>query len=239
MGRPQAGPRPVGEARCGRTVAGCLLALLIGGIALAAHAQMGPRLPRLQGVWNPVVGTGGAYRIDGSEGYQGDIQIAIVAQEAVDGKDGYWLEMSMADPRSKQPILAKQLMVRDGDTAEVRRMIIALPGQEPIELPIATMHQSPRGEQPADVRKQADRIGVEDITTPAGTFTCEHYQLRDGGGDVWVSDKVAPWGLVKMTGRTNMILVREVTGATSQITGTPKPFDASQMLRRMRDQGTR
>jgi hypothetical protein len=83
------------------------------------------------------------------------------------------------------------------------------------------------------VRKGAERVGAEDVTTPAGTFSCEHYRTKDGATDVWVSDKVAPWGLVKMTGPgTSMTLVRVVTDATTKITGTPQKFDPAEMMRR-------
>src|SRR5207245_5147976 len=75
-------------------------------------------------------------------------------------------------------------------------------GVQTCALPIS-MQMVNRGGQPseqsADARDRAERVGNESVTTPAGIFTCEHWRLKDGSGDVWISDKVAPWGLVKMT----------------------------------------
>ena len=70
------------------------------------------------------------------------------------------------------------------------------------------------------------------ITTPAGTFDCEHYQAKDGSWDVWISPKVTPWGLVKsMSKDANMTVVRVISGATDHIVGTPKVFDPANMMR--------
>ena len=65
-------------------------------------------------------------------------------------------------------------------------------------------------------------MGTESVTTPAGTFSCQHWHSNKDGSDVWISDKVSPWKLVKMTGtKDNMILVRVITDAKTHITGTP------------------
>ena len=74
-------------------------------------------------------------------------------------------------------------------------------------------------------------MGTEDVTTPAGTFSCEHYP-GEGPGDVWLSTKVTPWGLVKASGNGQTIVVdRVITDAKDHITGTPKPFDPAEMMR--------
>jgi hypothetical protein len=193
---------------------------------------MGPGAPALRGVWNPVVGAGGVYQID-RPGGKGGMEMAVVGQETVDGKPAYWFEMAMSDPRSGGQVFIKQLMVKDGDRAEVKRMILQTPGRPPLEMPV-TMPGAPeaQGRQSADVRKEGERVGVEQVTTPAGTFTCEHYRTKDGTADVWVAEKVAPWGLVKMTSKdANMTLTRVLTNATSKVTGTPQKFDPGQMMR--------
>ena len=75
---------------------------------------------------------------------------------------------------------------------------------------------------PSDFRDNAEALGTESITVPAGTFACDHYRLKDGSGEAWVSSKVAPWGLVKFRGKdTNIVLLKQISGATTHITGTP------------------
>src|SRR5574341_1236750 len=83
--------------------------------------------------------------------------------------------------------------------AVAQRMIMQAPGMpQPIEMSTEMDRRGGRlTRQAADVREKAERVGSESITTPAGTFQCEHLQKKDGSGDVWISDKVAPWGLVK------------------------------------------
>jgi hypothetical protein len=207
--------------------------LLTLGLCAITYAQMGFRTPDIRGVWNPVVGAGGVYQMERGGESKSNMEFSIVGTETVDGKPGYWLEMSMTDPRSGGQMLIKHLMVHEGDRAEIKRMVMQAPGQPPIELPAAMTRQGPRPTQSADIRKEAERVGTEEITTPAGTFTCEHYRTKDRATDVWVSEKVAPWGLIKMTGRdTTMTLIRVVNDATSRITGTPQKFDPAEMMRR-------
>jgi hypothetical protein len=90
---------------------------------------------------------------------------------------------------------------------------------------------------PQDIHDKADLIGTESVTVPGGTFTCEHYRAKDGTGDVWLSDKVSPWGLVKMQDKTRtMVLTKAITDAKDHITGTPKKFDPMQMMRQSQGQ---
>ena len=85
--------------------------------------------------------------------------------------------------------------------------------------------------QSADFRDKAESVGTESITVPAGTFTCEHYRMKDGSGDAWISDKVCPWGLVKMQENKDDGSGQGDTDAKDHITGTPKKFDPMQMMR--------
>jgi hypothetical protein len=81
-------------------------------------------------------------------------------------------------------------------------------------------------------RDKSELVGTESVIVPAGTFSCQHYRAKDGSSDVWISEKVAPWGLVKMQGKNNsMVLTKVITDAKDHITGTPKKFDPMQMMR--------
>ena len=208
--------------------------LVLGGLFAPAHAQSALSAAALQGIWNPVVGAGAVYEMArGKHGQAREMQIAVVGQEALDGSTGYWLQVLTTEPRSGQAVVAESLFVKDADRTEVRRMLVQQVGRPPLELPVSSMPNRNRlaGEM-QDVRRNAERVGTEEITTPAGTFTCEHYRSRDGSADVWVSDKVSPWGLVQMRGRTSLTLIRLVSGATSKITGTPQEIDPSMLRRR-------
>jgi hypothetical protein len=95
----------------------------------------------------------------------------------------------------------------------------------PMEMPMQMMKSSAQ-KQPADIRDRAEDVGSETITTPAGTFTAEHYKMKDGSGDAWVAPKAGPYGLVKFQGKdTSMVLTKVITDAKDKITGTPVPFN--------------
>jgi hypothetical protein len=208
---------------------------------LAAQMGMGPRMPNMNGVWHPVVGSGSAYEMTGQDGKKTKLEITLVGQEEVSGKTAYWLEMGTADPRSGGTMYMKMLVapVENGITS--LRMVMQPPGQEPMEMDmnVPMMARNQQQPMPTDIRDKAERVGTESITVPAGTFSCEHWRAKDGSGDVWISDKVAPWGLVKVQGKDNsMVLTKVITDAKDHITGTPKKFDPVQMMRdRMGQQG--
>ena len=94
-----------------------------------------------------------------------------------------------------------------------------------MEMP-AQMSKMNGQKQPADIRDRAEDLGSESVTTPAGTFTAEHYKMKDGSGDAWVAPKAGPYGLVKFQGKdTSMVLTKVITDAKDKITGTPQPFN--------------
>lgn len=218
-------------------IAGVVLAL---GLAVAAYAQMGmgmgPRIPAMRGVWNPVVGSGAVYHVEPKGGDKMDMEISIVGSETLEGKPGYWLEMGFDDPRGEGKMYTKTLIVLDGKETRRMRVIVQPPGQDPMEMPMQMMQRGPQQPQSADVREQAEDVGSESVTTPAGTFACEHYRMKDGSADVWITPTVGPWGVVKATGKdTNMTLKKVLTNAKTHITGTPKKFDPMEMMRRQMD----
>jgi len=210
------------------------VAALLAGVAMVASAgtavaQRGmSSMPEMRGVWNPVVGAGGAYEFD-NNGKKQQIEFAVVGKEDVQGKEGYWLEFTAQSERGG--VVSKTLIVVDGDDTHIARMVVQPAGQSPIELPAQMMAMQHKNPQPADIRKYAKDLGKETITTPAGTFACEHMQMNDGKADVWVSPQVPPYGLVKSVSKENgtMMLVKVETNAQDKITGTPRMINPMAM----------
>ena len=203
-------------------------AMLLAVVATAASAQMGHfSAPHVSGFWNPIVGEGAEYSMQSAKGDKTDMQIAVVGKESVDGKDAYWYETSFN--RGSGQMIMKQLMVLNGPDTQISRMIMQMPGRPPMEMPTQMMHQD-RTPQTADVRTGGEDLGSETITVPAGTFTCQHYRAKSGG-EVWVSQKVSPYGLVKSKSNdSSMELIKVISGAKDQITGTPQPFNPQMMM---------
>jgi hypothetical protein len=202
--------------------------LLLLATAAAAQMGMGMRPPMPRGMFNPVVGAGAVYEMVGQNGDKTTMQIAVVGKESVNGKDAYWFETTMTGMQQGEMVM-KSLTVLDGNNTYVARMIMQMPGRPPMEMPeqMLRMHGQP---QPADIRSQADDLGAESVTTPAGTFVCHHYRIKQGTGDIWVTDKVSPYGLVKQQGNgSTMVLLKVISDAKDRITGTPQPFNPAAM----------
>ena len=107
----------------------------------------------------------------------------------------------------------------------VKRIIAKITGQPALEMPTSFSASVPPQKNLDD---QGKKIGQESITTPAGTFLCDHYQVPEG--DVWVAASVSPYGIVKMTGPgMTMVLQKVVSGATTQIQETPQKISMPTM----------
>ena len=203
---------------------GCV-GVLVAMMPLFASGQMGMHVaPAMRGIFNPVVGSGGEYEMTTDKGTKMVMEIAIVGKESVAGKDGYWFEMTMSNLPTGQMVM-KSLTVVDGTDTVVSRVIMQMGTRPPMEMP-TQMNKSSAQKQPADIRDRAEDVGSETVTTPAGTFTAEHYKMKDGTGDAWVAPKAGPYGLVKFQGKdSTMVLTRVITDAKDKISGTPQPFN--------------
>ncbi|MGH9738214.1 MAG: hypothetical protein ACRD4X_06450 [Candidatus Acidiferrales bacterium] len=199
-------------------------------VSLPAGAQMFGRPQIPQGVFNPVVGAGAEYAMQNSNGRKNTMDFAIVGKDTADGHDGYWMEFTMSGSPMGD-IVVKMLAVVTGGNMVMSKMIMQMPGRPPMEMP-AQMQNANRGTNLADIRNKADDLGTESITTPAGTFSCHHYKMKDGSGEAWVSEAVHPFGLVKNQDKdgSTVVLVKTLTGVKDKITGTPQPFNPMNMM---------
>lgn len=217
--------------RVAATGAAVLIAL---SLAVPAGAQFGMRTPGMSGIFHPVVGEGAAYQMQGRQQGMNGFEVAVVGKEDFQGQTAYWIETSFQDPHGGAGA-SKMLMVMGGPNSGVKRMIVLMNGQAyefPMDSPMMSGQMSKSA--PQDIRndKAIVRVGTETITVPAGTFSCEHYRSSDSSSEFWISDKVSPWGLVKSVSKdTSMVLARQITGATSKITGPVRPFDPSDFMR--------
>jgi hypothetical protein len=199
-----------------------------------ASAQMGMHAaPTMRGVWNPVVGTGAGYELTKKDGTKTNMEMAIVGKESVEGKDGYWFEITVSDTPMGTMVM-KTLTVKDDQNMIVSRMIMQMPDRPPMEMPTQMLRSRPE-KQPADIRQLAEDVGSESVTTPAGTFSTTHYKMKDGSGDVWVADKAGPYGMVKFQGKdSSMVITKVIADAQDKITGTPVPFNPMAMAGQQR-----
>lgn len=198
-----------------------LIASVVLGLTYSAAAQMGmgmSRPPSIAGVFKPEVGSGAAYEVlHKTENQKTNFEMAVVGKEG----PGYWTEYTMQSPHGT--VYMKTLLAREADNVVIQRTIFQMPGRPPMDMSsMMKMHPMQSEESKADMRANAENLGTDTITTPAGTFSCQHWRSKKDGSEFWLSDKVSPWGLVKMTGKDQTItLTKVITDAKTHITGTP------------------
>lgn len=184
-------------------------------------AQMGmgmSRPPSIAGVFNPEVGSGAAYEMDRKDGSRKtSFEMSVVGKEG----SGYWIETAMQSPQGT--VYAKTLSAHEGDNVIIQRTIFQMPGRPPMDMTsMMKMHPMQSEESKADMRANAENLGSDTVTTPAGTFSCQHWRSKKDGSEYWLSDKISPWKLVKMTNKDQtVILTKVITDAKTHITGTP------------------
>jgi hypothetical protein len=215
--------------RLGVGVVGTVALLLASGTA----AQFGQRSPSFGGVFAPVVGEGAVYEVTSPrENKKNEMEIAITGKEEFEGKMGYWLEMTFSGGQAAGMGGMKTLMAVQGEQTASLRVVMGMRGQA-FEMDMnSPMSQGRAKTSPTDVRHTSVRVGKETITVPAGTFECEHWKTNDGSSEVWISEKVHPWGLVKTVGKdSSLVLLRQVTGATTKLPPPYKKFNPMEMMR--------
>jgi hypothetical protein len=212
--------------------------LLMLGFASPAGAQMGMdlfRKPSFTKVFHPVIGKGAQYETTttgGADSKTRTMEMGIVGKESVEGKDGYWMEFVSVDDKG-QKIVGKMLMTIDD--FQFHRMIVQPPGQGAMEMPINA--NTLRKDKMAEAMEDWHSVGTETITVPAGTFSCEHWKNDKTGGQVWTSDKITPYGMVKEASKDHsMVLVKVLSDYPDRISGPVQKFDPQMMMQQMQQQ---
>lgn len=211
-----------------------ILCILWLGVSAVTRAQVmrpgGPHPPAMPGMFKPVVGSGAQYQMT-SKDHNSEFSYAVVGQEQVGSQQGYWLEIRTTDGKTPGETVMKQLVVINASHPEIKRMIMQPAGQPPMEMPsnmMNMMRQQQPSAQQAEHGGPGQKIGDETITVPAGTFACEHYRRQDKDitVDYWLSGKIAPYGVAKMTtGDMTMVLEKILTNETSHIQGEPRKMN--------------
>jgi len=114
------------------------LVLVSVTLALTCSASSGSwrihrRMPSFAGVWSLTVGSAAVYDVASQRG-KSTVELAIVGNESVDGKDGYWVEISSRPDGHTGEAVLRALIYRDGLDIVFVRMILQLPGEAPMEL---------------------------------------------------------------------------------------------------------
>jgi hypothetical protein len=198
-----------------------------------ASAQMGMDMfkrPAIAKVFHPVVGKGAVYLDTDKDGKTTRTsEIAIVGKDSFEGKEGFWMQIYSTDPQGKA-FVGKSL-ITPGDF-QFHRMIVQPPGQQAMEMP---MNMNPARKQTMeDNLTDWHSVGTESISVPAGTFSCEHWRNDKAHAEIWTSDKVTPFGMVKEINPNGGAQV--LSKILDNATGPVKQFDMQQMMQQMQQQ---
>jgi hypothetical protein len=211
-------------------VAFCAFVLALA-LASVARAQMGMDMfkkPAVAKAFHPIIGKGAEYET--TSGGSGDakthtMEMGVVGKESVDGKDGYWMQFVMTS--NKGTMVGKALIT--GDDFQFHKMIVQPAGQQAMEMPMtfAARNHANIDESMANFHS----VGTETVTVPAGTFSCDHLKNDKDGSEIWTSEKVSPYGLVKRTAKDGTtVLVKILDDYQDRITGPVRQFDMQQMM---------
>ena len=201
-----------------------LVATLLSFAAVTVcHAQMGMdffKRPAIASLFKPVIGTGAAYQTLGDASKKGVMEFTVVGKDVAEGKEAFWIEVSL----KLQGVNAYDKALITKDDFHIARTIMQVPGHPAMEVPY---NQSGKANQRMnDELSQWTQIGTESVTVPAGTFSCQHWKKNGGSGEIWASDKVSPFGMVKeVDGSSTQVLVKVITDAKDHITGPVSPFN--------------
>ena len=166
------------------------------------------------------------------QGQAGRSRIAVVGTETRNGEELTWYEMSFdaGGQSGVVKMLGEGGFYRAMAEKNIVEMVVKAAGQPAMKFSgamIERMQSQMNSDPAAEFGKgceSAERVGVESITVPAGTFDAVHYRLTSGQkpGDAWIVEGL-PFGMIKWTGSGDegVELVDRGDDAVTQITETP------------------
>jgi len=163
---------------------------------------------------------------------------ALVARDAKTNT----LEMTTTGAAVAKPVVLRMVLAADPttDLKPRRPMVVQFGHEDPMLAPPETPVQ--RFQRPDDT----NLVGTEELKVAAGTFATRHYREKNAMGtvDIWVSETVAPLGVVKVVTTPQvdksapeamqvppavMELSGTGTGEKPAITKKPRPYDEKKM----------
>ncbi len=221
-----------------------LLALLfvasIVAVPAVASAQMtqGPPTPMATDLAKVSVGSWAKYNMTMGTMPPMSMKMALVNRTAA----GNSLEMSVEGGlAARAGNVVTQMTLAPGSTGSVQKLVLQVGANDPMEMPVegAQAHQFAKPDPKTLVK-------AETIKVAAGSYKTKHYHDKTPQGDTvdfWVTESVAPIGLVKieMTQKSNPMINGPITmelaavgkDAKSMISKPAKPFDQAALMKEM------
>lgn len=146
---------------------------------------------------NPTVGQWAWYDLAAGKGEkQFVVRQAIVGEEKVGRKKGYWVEFEIV-PEVGFRAVYKMLLTGPASSPENIIRVIEKNGPEPA-VEIEVDQKAAEAARPPEPERKL--VGAEKVATLEGEVQAEHFEIQSGGKkmDVWINEKVNPSGIVKL-----------------------------------------
>ncbi len=162
--------------------------------------------------------------IDARAGKKYVIRQAIVGEEKVNRKPGYWVEFEVV-PEVGFKMVYKMLLTGPASDPKNIHRVIEKSGVDPAR-EVAVDTATPANSTPESKRRS---IGQEEVMTMNGAVRAEHYEVTQGDQiiNVWINEKINPTGIVRMQSQDGEMVLRNHgeggENAKSIITETPLP----------------
>lgn len=178
---------------------------------------------------NPKAGQWAWYNLtDAKAGKKYVIRQAIVGEEKVNRKEGYWVEFEII-PEVGFKMVYKMLLTGPANDPKNIHRVIEKSGADPAR-EVSVDESVAAGPAPESKRRS---LGLEEVQTMSGTVKAEHYEVTQGKNTigVWINEKINPTGIVRMRSLDGEMVLRNHgqggENAKSIITEVPLPPDAS------------
>lgn len=182
---------------------GCAFAL----IAVVAHGQGALNEVLSGALIEPETGVYAWYELtDKESAAKYFLRQAIVGEERVKRKKGYWVETEVI-PQVGFPAIYKMLLTGPASEAKNVHEIIVKEGE-------AAPQRVPIEETSAEEEKQEEgtrtAIGTESVETLEGAISTEHFRIEgsDGVSDLWINESVRPTGIVKLVSPQGQLILQ-------------------------------
>jgi len=155
---------------------------------------------------NPEVGAFAWYSLkDTASGREFFLRQAIVGEERIKRKTAYWLETELV-PRVGYSSVYKMLLTGPASNPKNVHRLLVREGTEPVQE--VNLDEGERGG--GDEEAARELVGTETISIPTAEIEAEHFVVGEGDerAEIWVSEEVAPMGLVKMTTKLGELMLQ-------------------------------
>jgi hypothetical protein len=204
----------------------------------AAQMTQGPPTPMATDLSKITVGSWAKYDMTMGTMPPMTMKMALVGRSAAGNSLEMSVEGGMAAAAGK---VVTQMTLASGSTGNVQKAVLQVGTNDPMEMPMegAQAHQFAKPDPKTLVKE-------ETIKVAAGSYKTKHYHNTTPQGDTvdyWVTESVAPIGLVKieMTQKSNPMIngpIKMELSAVGKdakpiITKKAKPFDQSALMKEM------